>query len=431
MPRFRFVETRGPGDATTAAFSAELVAASAPYAGATLRLAPASPPMAPHDEVVFLLHTAAEIEHALMAQYLFLAFSLPISRGLWRGKLMQIAKEEMGHLLSMQNALIAVGGPLNFDRQDTPFRIFYPFPLSLEPFAIRSLARFVLAEAPTAEAIPAEMGFDSAEVHADAELGGEVLDVRRIGALFDRLIELADGLSDTSDFTPGSESWQADPVVWQAAFHDLRLAKVRNRTELIALLRDISDQGEGTRTVGLGAKSHFQRLFELYKAAKAEAMVHGAASLAQPITPNPSVENDQAPGYLTDPLSRAWGEIFNLRYRWLLLMLQHGLMLKPGQARDQLQAWAMTEMRQTITPIARRMVLLPQLEGAAAGPRAGPPFEMPYSLNLPFRPADLWREHQLMARQSIAQLGALPPGEQLAATLIEMDQERLDLLSTF
>src|SRR3954470_978533 len=34
------------------------------------------PPLPPHDEAIFLLHTAAEIEHALLVQYLYAAFSL-------------------------------------------------------------------------------------------------------------------------------------------------------------------------------------------------------------------------------------------------------------------------------------------------------------------------------------------------------------------
>ena len=34
------------------------------------------PPLAPHDEAVFLLNIAAEVEHALMVQYLFAAYSL-------------------------------------------------------------------------------------------------------------------------------------------------------------------------------------------------------------------------------------------------------------------------------------------------------------------------------------------------------------------
>ena len=34
------------------------------------------PPMSPRDEAIFLLHTAAEIEHVLMVQYLYAAWSL-------------------------------------------------------------------------------------------------------------------------------------------------------------------------------------------------------------------------------------------------------------------------------------------------------------------------------------------------------------------
>ena len=34
------------------------------------------PPLEPRDEAIYLLHAAAEIEHALMVQYLFAAYSL-------------------------------------------------------------------------------------------------------------------------------------------------------------------------------------------------------------------------------------------------------------------------------------------------------------------------------------------------------------------
>src|SRR5262245_30233253 len=78
------------------------------------------PAMRPRDEVVFLIHTAAEIEHSLLAQYLFAAYSLPTTnphRG-WRSTLLQIAREEMGHLMSAQNMLLALGAPMNFERED-------------------------------------------------------------------------------------------------------------------------------------------------------------------------------------------------------------------------------------------------------------------------------------------------------------------------
>src|SRR5262245_22689812 len=67
------------------------------------------PPLAPRDEAVFLLHTAAEIEHALLVQYLYAAYSLKSKDQIddndsekdkhrkqvqaWRQTLMSIAKE--------------------------------------------------------------------------------------------------------------------------------------------------------------------------------------------------------------------------------------------------------------------------------------------------------------------------------------------------
>jgi hypothetical protein len=76
------------------------------------------------DWTVFLLHTAAEIEHALMVQYLYAAWSLadggfpgpapPPDAGTlvkrWQRTLVGIA-EEMAHLLTVQNLLRFVGGP--------------------------------------------------------------------------------------------------------------------------------------------------------------------------------------------------------------------------------------------------------------------------------------------------------------------------------
>jgi hypothetical protein len=67
------------------------------------------------DWTVFLLHTAAEVEHALMVQYLYAAYSLgeapfqgpnvPTSaQGLvasWRGTIVSVAREEMGHLITL------------------------------------------------------------------------------------------------------------------------------------------------------------------------------------------------------------------------------------------------------------------------------------------------------------------------------------------
>src|SRR6059058_2028997 len=95
------------------------------------------PALTAHDGAVFLLHVAAEVEHALMAQYLYAAWSLggpqiPASRRdeveQWRRTILQIARQEMAHLLTVQNILLLLGGPPNFEREDYPFRSdLYPF----------------------------------------------------------------------------------------------------------------------------------------------------------------------------------------------------------------------------------------------------------------------------------------------------------------
>src|SRR5438105_3657530 len=119
---------------------------------------PLPPEQSWHDYAVFLLHVAAEIEHALMVQYLYAAYSLggaavsgPKHEEArhWREVILGIAKEEMGHLITVQNILRLIGGPLHLEREDYPFRSdFYPFHFTLEPATKSSLAKYVVAESP-------------------------------------------------------------------------------------------------------------------------------------------------------------------------------------------------------------------------------------------------------------------------------------------
>src|SRR5215475_10480274 len=111
-----------------------------------------------HDYAVYLLHIAAEIEHLLMVQYLYAAYSLggpQVPRDQqanvrrWQEVILGIAKEEMAHLITVQNVLRLIGGPLNLDRNDYPWDApFYPFEFALEPLSRASLARYVVTESP-------------------------------------------------------------------------------------------------------------------------------------------------------------------------------------------------------------------------------------------------------------------------------------------
>src|SRR3954471_4450406 len=144
------------------------------------------PALGPRDEAIFLLHTAAEIEHSLMVQYLYAGWSLPrdgpdlVRR--WRREVLQVAREEMAHFIDVQNLLRFVGGPLNFDREDFPFRTeFYPFPFRLERLHRKPLALYVAAEMPTHSDIDPELIAEVLRL-AGGATGGE--HVNRVGALY-------------------------------------------------------------------------------------------------------------------------------------------------------------------------------------------------------------------------------------------------------
>src|SRR5581483_8265063 len=67
----------------------------------------------------------------------------------WKRSILAIAREEMGHLLTVQNVLRLVGGPISLDRSDYPWDTpFYPFDFSLEPLTFDTLCCYLFAELP-------------------------------------------------------------------------------------------------------------------------------------------------------------------------------------------------------------------------------------------------------------------------------------------
>ncbi len=76
---------------------------------------PEVPGANPLDEALVLLKTAAEVEHALLIQYLYAAFSV---RDDHRKTLMLIAHQEMGHLITVQNLRLLCGAAPYMNRQD-------------------------------------------------------------------------------------------------------------------------------------------------------------------------------------------------------------------------------------------------------------------------------------------------------------------------
>jgi len=95
----------------------------------------------PVEKAVLLLQTAAEIEHALMVQYLYSGngFSQP------NRDIIGVAIEEMSHLMTVQNLLRVIGAGPQLDRQglgppSAAEERLFPFNSLLEPITHISLA---------------------------------------------------------------------------------------------------------------------------------------------------------------------------------------------------------------------------------------------------------------------------------------------------
>src|SRR5579864_774285 len=97
------------------------------------KAAPEAPFVIEHREaLIYMLCEAAELEHGIMCQYLFAAFSLKQreDEGLttselaavnrWRSAISHVATEEMLHLALVHNLLSAVGAAPHFARPNLP-----------------------------------------------------------------------------------------------------------------------------------------------------------------------------------------------------------------------------------------------------------------------------------------------------------------------
>src|SRR5688572_6792282 len=376
-------------------------------AGMEEELRPVSDPrLAPRDEVVFLLHTAAEVEHALLVQYLYAAFSLggpavPADKvGLvagWRNDLRRIAMEEMAHLASVQNLLRLLGGPLNFEREDYPFLSnFYPFHFKLERLSKTSLAKYIFAEMP--EGIE---GAEIEEIKARATESNNEISLNRVGALYKQIITMLGSLRD-EDLSSAGVEFEALPDDWTHGLSNLIVRKMTSLDQAIAVIGEIAQQGEGPRDLSPEAlaNSHFARLLGIYRNFPEE----GAWQATHNVPDNPSTAFDpledesMEQGRITNKRSRRWAQLFNLRYRMLLFDLAHALHLSGPTEKTGVRTehgvvidWTFAEMT-NLAVLASVLTTLPQHEPEDAS-MAAPPFELPYTLSISDLEPDRWRLH--------------------------------------
>nr|PZN64548.1 MAG: hypothetical protein DIU62_09695 [Pseudomonadota bacterium] len=151
----------------------------------------------PYLELIRLLREAAEIEHDLMVQYLYGAFSLkPAYQELvgnpapGASSFMGVIVQEMQHLGGVNRLLVDLKAAPVLTRQDFPYESdIYPFPFELTALSPVSLARFTYCEAP-AGALGAGGGGASPRLLDQLKTTiGSSIPPNHVGHLYDAVID--------------------------------------------------------------------------------------------------------------------------------------------------------------------------------------------------------------------------------------------------
>jgi len=289
-------------------------------------------------ELTYLLCQAAELEHSLMAQYLFAAFSLrsEVGPGLteaqleaverWRSVILAISAEEMLHWALVQNLLIAVGSAPYVSRPHMPHQAKgYPpgIQLRLLPFGAPALQHFVYLERPEGMDMSDGEGFVPTgpipQPMARGELQPRGQDFTTQGYLYRAIEEGIVGLADRTGedrLFIGPRFHQTDaPHVWPELVPITDVASARRTIERIV------EQGEGAR--GDWETAHYGRflaVLEEYQELRAADPSFEAAhnTVAAGVRGVEGVEPDV---FIKDPVTAAVSDVFNAVYDVLLQMI--------------------------------------------------------------------------------------------------------------
>src|SRR5690349_8707685 len=374
---------------------------------------PEDPFVIEHREALFyMLCEASELEHGIMCQYLYAAFSLKQSadEGLtaaeaeavqrWRKHIFHIGAQEMLHLALVQNLLAATGAAPHLSRPNFPQPAsHYPagVHLALVPFGEEALRHFMFLERPEGMDLADAAGMAAFASAAPAAVPrvqvGEIVprgqDFATVGHLY-RSIEagiahLASKLGEEVLFIGPSRA-QAT----QEYFGWPELIAVTDVASAQRAIDEILEQGEGPR--GHWRDAHFGQFVTILEEYLQLREANPAFDPVRPVVTvnvRPS-ERDTSIPLATDPITRQVMDLFNVSYEILLLMLQR-FFAHTEETDPQLKALAdgtVNLMFGAIEPIGDLVATLP------AGPEypgrtAGPSFELFYESDyvLPHREA--------------------------------------------
>ena len=342
------------------------------------------------EELLLALAIAAELEHSLLVQYLFTAYSMRKRPGHgiderqvelvrdWEAGLLSVAREEMVHFATVTKIAVAVGGAPHLNRPTfpQPAGAVFPFELRLRRFGADEIARFVRFETP-ADAVTAEA----------RALAPDVPEFEYLGQLYtqikDAITLLAAQHGDAWLLVGPEELREAED--W-GLNHEVRA--IDSSDAAVRAIQEVIDEGEGGEVDV--ANSHWQRFLRIERELAEESRDHPGFEPAHPVVDNP-VTRPHPGGTALAGAAREVAELFNHLYSTVLLVL--GQYYAPAgespEQREELQATARRSMSAILRPVAEVLTGI-ELQDGGTRACAGAPFETYAPIALPPAPAARW-----------------------------------------
>ncbi len=342
------------------------------------------------EQLIHALYEAAELEHNLMCTYLYAAFSLKDETEVdtpeeadavkrWRRQILDVAVEEMGHLVAVWNITSAVGGAPRFGRVNFPIDPGYlpaGIVVKLAPFNADVLQHFIHLERPIGSQEP-----DGKDFHYErnykrsppkARLTPMGFDYETVGEFY-QMMQIA--LDVMSDRLGEKELFSGDPAL-QLSEAEVVLGGAKpvlcTKTAKHAC-NAIVTQGEGASEEN--PDSHFCRfrhirdeLAELERQNPGFSASHPAA--VNPVLRRPPNPEDRV--WIEDEAAAAIVDIANASYQTMLRLLAYSYNVPGPSAEKSLAVDLSVDLMKAMTLLGESAARRPS--GSRSGCNAGVSF---------------------------------------------------------
>ena len=355
------------------------------------------------EELIYMLSEAASLEHMIMCQYLFAAFSLKrdVGEGVtapqleaitrWERQVSLVATQEMLHLTLVNNLLSSIGSIPYFGRPNFPQHARYYPPgvqLALLPFGRDALQHFLFLERPEGMDLQDAPEFEVLAIPKPSlvidtgQIVPQAQEFATVGHLY-RGIEqgfryLVDKYGERQVFI-GPPRAQAT----QQHFAWPELIQVTDLASAVKAIETIIEQGEGAR--GDWHIGHYGKFLQIAQEYRQWQEQDPSFEPARPVVAayvRPPGDTDQF-RLISDPMTAGVSELFNASYQVLLQVLIryfiHGT--ESDEELTILSNVAVDAMFLLIKPLGELLTRLP-VGPDLPGKMAGPSFEIYRSGNI-------------------------------------------------